>query len=75
MGGTDILKYIKNSRPNWPWGQFRSKNITTTFFNEGFLPFTEFLDELTKYQGAHIIVTIFFYCVLNLTKLFCAEKY
>ena len=63
MGGTDILEYIKKSRPNWPRGPFSSKNITTTFFNEGFLPFTEFLGELTKYQGAQIIVTIYFFTV------------
>ena len=35
IAGTDILKDIKNSRPNWRRGQFSKKNITTTFKNVG----------------------------------------
>ena len=48
MAGTDILKDIKNSKPNWPRGQFNKK--LPLFINAGFLPLTEFLGELTKYQ-------------------------
>ena len=74
MAGTDKLKDIKNSRPNWPGGQFSKTNITTTLFKWGFSPFTEFLGELTKYPGAKIIVSHFFYCVLNSTKTISCKK-
>ena len=63
MAGTDILKDIKNIRPNYPRGQFGKKILPQLFINAVFLPFTEFLGELTKYQGAQIIVTIFFFGV------------
>ena len=74
MAGTDKLKDIKNSRPNWPRGQFSKKILPQLFLNEGFSPFTEFLGELTKYPGAKIIVSNFFYCVLNSTKTISCKK-
>ena len=49
MAGTDILKYIKNNRLNCPRGQFSRKIYPQLFINAGFLPFTEFVGELTKY--------------------------
>ena len=62
MAGTDILKDIKNSRPNWPRVQLSKKKYYAFFFfsiNAGFLHFTEFLGELTKYQGAQTKVTVY----------------
>ena len=63
--GTDILKDIKNSKPNWSRGQFRKKNITTTFYKSGFLTIY-IISRLTyKLPEGPNPSKLFFYCVLN----------